>query len=144
MIERLLAAEAAFARGEVELAGRLFAQVAEADPRNAIASVGLARIAQREGRDDEARQLAERALQIDPDEAAAAQLLREMALATKSGQASRQAPEPTPPGDEPMAPAYEPLPPVLEAAPSATPPGTARRPLLGRVRDWLRGLLGRA
>jgi uncharacterized protein HemY len=124
MIERLLAAEAALARGEVELAGRLFAQVAEADPRNAIASVGLARIAQQEGRHHDARELAERALEIDPDEAAAARLLRELALE------SCEAPEPTPPGDE--------------AAPPAAPAEAARRPLVRRVREWLRGLLGRA
>ncbi|HEY4227261.1 MAG TPA: hypothetical protein VGM49_02895, partial [Candidatus Limnocylindrales bacterium] len=52
--------------------------VADADPRNAIAMVGLAQVAL--GRDDVAgaRGLATRALEIDPDEAAAARLLAEL------------------------------------------------------------------
>jgi thioredoxin-like negative regulator of GroEL len=78
MIERLLAAESALAHGELELAGRLFGQIAEADPRNAIAGVGLARIAARERRTDEARALLDRALEIDPAEAAARRLLRDL------------------------------------------------------------------
>jgi uncharacterized protein HemY len=78
MIERLLAADAALERGDIDVAGRLFAQVAEADPRNAIAVVGLARIAVRRGAPDEARALARRALEIDADEAAARRLLAEL------------------------------------------------------------------
>ena len=78
MIERLLAGEAALARDELDAAGRLFSQVSVADPRNAIALVGLARIAVRQGELGEARALAVRALEIDPDEAAAARLLVEL------------------------------------------------------------------
>jgi tetratricopeptide (TPR) repeat protein len=75
MIERLLAAEAALGRGELDAAVRLFDQVANADPRNAIALVGLARIAERRGDRSAAADLARRALAIDPEEAAAARLL---------------------------------------------------------------------
>jgi thioredoxin-like negative regulator of GroEL len=111
MIERLLAADAALAEGELEAASRLFAQVAEADPRNAIAVVGLARIAMREGRTEEARGLLARALEIDPDEAAAQRLIRELYVST---------PAPVP----------EPLP----------PPVAPRRPsLVDRLRAWLSG-----
>jgi tetratricopeptide (TPR) repeat protein len=78
MIERLLAAEAALDRAELDVAGRLFGQVADADPRNAIAVVGLARLALRRGAREEARDLARRALDIDPDEAAAQRLLAEL------------------------------------------------------------------
>jgi tetratricopeptide (TPR) repeat protein len=78
MIERLLAAEAALDRAELDVAGRLFGQVADADPRNAIAVVGLARVALRRESRDEARDLARRALDIDPDEAAAQRLLAEL------------------------------------------------------------------
>lgn len=78
MIERLLAGEAALARGELDAAGRLFNQVATADPRNAIALVGLARIAVRQGDPDGARALAIRALAIDPQEAAATRLVAEL------------------------------------------------------------------
>ena len=113
MIERLLAADAALAEGELEAAGRLFAQVAEADPRNAIAMVGLARIAIRDGRTVEARELLARALEIDPDEAAAERLIRELYVATPAPVAI---PEPTP----------------AHVAP--------RRPsLLDRLRAWLAG-----
>lgn len=91
MIERLLAADAALDRGEIDVAHRLFAQVANADPRNAIAVVGLARVAMRSGAPDEARALAHRALGIDPDEAAARRLLiqLEAAAATPAPEAPR-------------------------------------------------------
>ena len=88
MIERLLAADAALERADVEVAGRLFGQVAAADPRNAIAVVGLARVALRRDDRDAARELARRALAIDPQEAAASRLLAEL---------DSPAPEPAPP-----------------------------------------------
>jgi tetratricopeptide (TPR) repeat protein len=78
VIERLLAADSALARGELDTAERQFAAVTAADPRNAIAIVGLARIAARRGDRDAARGLALRALDIDPDEAAAAGMLAEL------------------------------------------------------------------
>jgi thioredoxin-like negative regulator of GroEL len=78
MIERLLAAEGALARDELDHAQRLYGQVAEADPRNAIAVVGLARVLTRRGDTDAARELLAHALEIDPDEAAARRLLREL------------------------------------------------------------------
>lgn len=78
MIERLLAAEGALARNELDHAQRLFGQVAEADPRNAIAVVGLARVLARRGDTDAARELLAHALEIDPDEAAAQRLLAEL------------------------------------------------------------------
>ena len=75
MIERLLAGDAALARDDLEMADRLFTQVADADPRNAMAVVGLARIAVRRGDFERARELAGRALAIDSDEAAGRRLL---------------------------------------------------------------------
>jgi galactokinase len=78
MIERLLAAEGALSRDELDQAQRLFGQVAEADPRNAIAVVGLARVLARRGDTEAARELLAHALQIDPDEAAAHRLLAEL------------------------------------------------------------------
>lgn len=84
MIERLLAADAALDRDDLETAHRLFEQVAGADPRNAIAVVGLALVAARRNASDEARALARRALEIDPDEAAAQRLLEQLDRATVS------------------------------------------------------------
>ena len=78
MIERLLAGEAALARNELDAADRLFGQVADADPRNAIAVVGQARVAVRRGDVERGRLLAGQALVIDPDEAAASRLLAEL------------------------------------------------------------------
>jgi len=78
VIERLLAAEGALARDELDHAQRLFGQVAEADPRNAIAVVGLARVLARRGDTDAARELLAHALEIDPEEAAAHRLLAEL------------------------------------------------------------------
>jgi len=78
MIERLLAAEGALARDELDHAAHLYEQVAAADPRNAIAVVGLARVAARRGESETARAHLEHALEIDPDEAAARRLLLQL------------------------------------------------------------------
>jgi thioredoxin-like negative regulator of GroEL len=137
MIERLLAAESALADGELEIAGRLFAQVAEADARNAIAVVGLARIAMRDGRAEEARGLLARALAIDPDEAAAQRLIRELYVSTP-------APEPMPAPEPVPVPAPEPAPgpaqePTLATEPGPAQPAARRLSLFGRLRAWLAG-----
>jgi Tfp pilus assembly protein PilF len=79
MIERLLAAERALESGNLEHAGHLFQQVADADPRNAIAVVGLAVVAQRRGNEADASELVERALAIDPDDEAAKHLRETLA-----------------------------------------------------------------
>jgi thioredoxin-like negative regulator of GroEL len=96
MIERLLAAEGALARDELDHAAHLYEQVAAADPRNAIAVVGLARVAVRRGDSEAARGHLEHALEIDPDEAAARRLL----LQLEAGPAEAAPAEPMP--AEPM------------------------------------------
>jgi len=141
MIERLLAADEALARDDLETAAKLFGQVAEADPRNAIAAVGLGRVAA--GRDDaqEARVWFLRALEIDPDEAAAKRLLaaleREL---TSPAMAADTTAAPPPPGSLPAAPG------IGDERPAASRPvesaAPTRRSLVGRVRAWL-GLAGR-
>ncbi|HYK96031.1 MAG TPA: hypothetical protein VE011_09230 [Candidatus Dormibacteraeota bacterium] len=120
MIERLLAAESALASDELDAAERQFNLVADADPRNAIAVVGLARIAERRGDGFSARALALRALDIDPDEAAAARLLRDL---------DRELLEPAAPVAVVPAPA---------AAP-AVPSSPTRAPWWRRWLDRLRG-----
>ncbi|HET7181733.1 MAG TPA: tetratricopeptide repeat protein [Candidatus Limnocylindrales bacterium] len=94
MIERLLAADAALERGEPDVAERLYRQVADADARNAIALVGLAKVALARGDEVGARAQAERALGIDPDEAAARRLLDD--LAAPAGTEPPEAPADTP------------------------------------------------
>lgn len=85
MIELLLAAERLLAAGELDRAERLFSQVADADPRNAIAVAGLARVTLTQGDRDGALEIARRALAIDPDDAAARDLV---ALLDRAGSRS--------------------------------------------------------
>jgi len=82
VIERLLAAERALEAGNLELADRLYEQVVAADPRNAIAMTGRARVAQRRGDVDAARTYVASALATDPDDAAAAELAKSIAPPT--------------------------------------------------------------
>jgi tetratricopeptide (TPR) repeat protein len=102
MIELLLAAERLLSEGRLDQADRLFEQVAEADPRNAIAVAGLARVALERGDEPGALAIARRALEIDPDEAAARRLvvrLEEVATtraATLAATSLTAAPAPVP------------------------------------------------
>ena len=130
MIERLLAAEGALARDELDHAAHLYEQVAAADRRNAIAVVGLARVAARRGESETARAHLEHALEIDPDEAAARRLL----LQLEAGPV-----EAGPVEAAPVAPMHaEPMPavPVMARSPS-------RRSLLDRLLGWF-GLRSRS
>ena len=120
MIERLLAAERALESDQLDLADRLYAQVAAADPRNAIAMTGRAKVARRQGDLEAARRHVARALETDPEDGAARALASEIAT-------SASVPEPAPPVvPSPMQPG---------AAEPAVPP--TRRGLLA----WLRRLL---
>jgi tetratricopeptide (TPR) repeat protein len=74
MIERLLEADRLLALGMDEAAERIYWQAAETDPRNAIAIVGLARVASDRGDDRTALQFAHKALEIDPENPAAIRL----------------------------------------------------------------------
>jgi tetratricopeptide (TPR) repeat protein len=114
MIEMMLEAERALAVGLLDQAERLYSQVVAADPRNAIAIVGLARVALE--RDDQrgAYSFARRALALDPDNPMASHLAHRMAEIM----AGRGEMPPDDPGRSPI--------------PEA-PPEAARTGLLGRV-----------
>jgi Tetratricopeptide repeat len=75
VIELLLQAERALSMGLVDQAERLYHQAADADPRNSIAVVGLARVALERGDDVLAWREAQRALTIDPENAAAQRMV---------------------------------------------------------------------
>jgi tetratricopeptide (TPR) repeat protein len=150
MIERLLAAEGALARDELDHARHLYEQVAAADPRNAIAVVGLARVAAQRGDATAARAYLEHALEIDPDEAAARRLL--LQLDAPAAEASAAAPEPAAPASATAVPAaqasataeaaVQAAAQVVPQAPVGTPP-QARRSFLDRLLGWL-GLRSRS
>lgn len=72
MIEPLLQAERLLLMGLLDQAEALYGRTVEQDPRNAIAVMGLARVAVERGEMEEAHAQAERALSIDPENAAAA------------------------------------------------------------------------
>jgi len=139
VIERLLAAERALESDQLELADRLFAQVAAADPRNAIAMTGRAKVARRQGDLDAARRHVARALETDPEDAAAralaTALATEIATSTSNPEptAPLAAPPATPPPSEPMAAASPPSQPL-----AAAPMVPAKR---GGLLAWLRRVL---
>lgn len=122
MIEVLLQAEHALSLGLLDRAETLYGQVAAADPRNAIAVVGLARVALERDRPAASLELARRALSIDPENVAAQRLAQRLEEVIAYG----------------GRPAVEAAPPVPPTAPqAATPPSTAGR------RSWRDRLLRR-
>ena len=91
MIELLLQAEGALALGLLDRAEALYRQVADADPRNSIAVVGLARVALERSDGIGALAEARRALEIDPENDAARRMVRrlEEILRTRGAAADR-------------------------------------------------------
>ena len=128
MIELLLQAERALEMGRVDAAASLYQQVADADPRNAIAVVGLARVALERGDETGALALSRRALAIDPENASAGRMVARL----EEVQAYRGEPAPAAAvvPESPIVPE-----PVVEVAPP--PPAPKRR------RSWLDRLLRR-
>jgi hypothetical protein len=78
VIELLLQAEGALSVGLLDRAEALYRQVAEADPRNSIAVVGLARVALERSDEVGALTLARRALVIDPQNIAAQRMVQRL------------------------------------------------------------------
>jgi len=98
MIELMLQAEQTLGLGLLDQAERLYAQAAEADPHNAIAIVGLARVQLERGDQAGAHELTLRALGVDPENATALRMearLREVLAA--AGTKVRRPPGPAEP-----------------------------------------------
>lgn len=79
MIEALLQAERLLVHGQVEQAEQIYASAVAQDPNNAIAVVGLARVALERGDEQLAYSRAREALRIDPQNAAAQRLTARLA-----------------------------------------------------------------
>ena len=78
MMELLLQAEGALSVGLLDRAETLYRQVSAADPRNAIAIVGLSRVELERGNQPTALELARRALAIDPENVAAQRMVQRL------------------------------------------------------------------
>ena len=95
MIELMVQAEQALDLGLVDHAEKIYQQVASADPRNAMAVVGLARVRLERGDQAGAHELTLQALLIDPENSAALRLetrLRE--VLAEAGQTVAAPPHP--------------------------------------------------
>lgn len=79
MIEALLQAERLLVHGQVDQAEQIYAGAVAQDPNNAIAVVGLARVALERGDEQLAYQRSRDALAIDPQNAAAQRLAARLA-----------------------------------------------------------------
>ena len=96
MIEALLQAERLLLHGLVDQAERIYANALEQDPLNSIAVVGLARVALERGDDQLAYAQARRALEIDPENAAAQRLEARLAEILAPGTPLAPPPPPSP------------------------------------------------
>ncbi|HEX5826119.1 MAG TPA: tetratricopeptide repeat protein [Candidatus Limnocylindrales bacterium] len=144
MIELLLQAERALSMGLVDQAERLYRQAANADPRNSIAVVGLARVSLERGDDAQAWREAKRALRIDPENAAAQRMVERFEEVWRYRGTPlpdpepdpEPAPSPAPPASAapahviamPAAPAAGPMPVGLEPVESRSPDGSGAEP----------------
>jgi hypothetical protein len=81
MIELLLQAERALGTGAFDVAERLYWQAIDADSQNAIAIVGLAKVARLKGDDRTAIAFGRRALKVDSENAVARRLVAELEAA---------------------------------------------------------------
>jgi Tfp pilus assembly protein PilF len=79
MIELMLQAEQALETGRLDQAEKIYWQVVESDARNAIAVVGLARVAIERGDEQTAREFTRRALELDPENVSALRLTSRLA-----------------------------------------------------------------
>ncbi len=137
MIEQLLRAENALALGLLDQAEQIYAQTLAHDPANAIALVGLSRVALERGDERASLGFARRAMSIDPENAQAGRMVArlEEVIRERGDAVPEEAPATQPPAAPP---ALAPPP----AAPQSPPAATAE--VAPRRRGLLRRLTGRS
>ncbi|MEO6349704.1 MAG: tetratricopeptide repeat protein [Candidatus Limnocylindrales bacterium] len=104
MIEALLQAERLMVYGMLDDAERIYSGAIEQDPLNAIAVVGLARVALERGDDQLAYARARRALEIDPQNSAAIRLEQRLADVFAARAEANAPAAPAAPSQDPLAP----------------------------------------
>ena len=132
MIELLLQAERALGMGALDQAERLYWQAIDADSQNAIAIVGLAKVARHRGDDRTAIAFGRRALKVDAENAVARRLVAELEAAHPAEAAHAvETPHPAdaaPADTKHPADALPATPAAVEDAPSAPPAAHAATP----------------
>lgn len=150
MIEQLLRAENALALGLLDQAEQVYEQTLAHDPANAIALVGLSRVALERGDERGSLGFARRALSIDPENAQAGRMIDrlEEVIRERGDAIPQETPAATTPPSAPETP-----PPVMPPAtpPAVMPPATvpqsspaAVAEAAPRRRGLLRRLTGRS
>jgi tetratricopeptide (TPR) repeat protein len=145
VIEQLLRAENALALGLLDQAQKIYEQTLAHDPANAIALVGLSRVALERGDERESLRFARRAISIDPENGQAGRMvdrleevIRERGDAIPQDVPSTTTPMPAPVTPPVVAPPAATLPTAVPQSSSAAAPETAPR------RGLLRRLTGRS
>jgi hypothetical protein len=137
MIELLLQAERAVGAGALDQAERLYWQAIDADAQNAIAIVGLAKVARMRGDDRTAIAFGRRALKVDAENAVAQRLVAELesvhpvapAATAATVEIAPAAATPEPVAPEPVAPESVAPPTAASKAASSETPAPAAEAL---------------
>jgi tetratricopeptide (TPR) repeat protein len=137
VIEQLLRAENALALGLLDQAQQIYEQTLAHDPANAIALVGLSRVALERGDERASLGFARRARSIDPQNGQASRMIDrlEEVILERGDAIPQEAPSTTTPMPAPTSPPAATTPPDVAHSPSTAAPEVApkRRGLLRRL-----------
>jgi len=137
VIEQLLRAENALALGLLDQAQQIYEQTLAHDPANAIALVGLSRVALERGDERASLGFARRARSIDPQNGQASRMIDrlEEVILERGDAIPQEAPSTTTPMPAPTSPPAATTPPDVAHSPSTAVPEVApkRRGLLRRL-----------